>query len=310
MCRRNNTQMIPFNCTETCQQAAFIQRELAKKPLMELTAESRGIREKSLDAVTRVAGSHNFNPGRPPQVSGDSVPSIHPANVTNIYRRWIKRAIDATFGFAGLVVYAPVIFVVAVLIRMIMGRPILFRQERPGLNGLPFTCLKFRTMTIKQDEKGQLLSDRDRMVPLGAWLRRTSLDELPQLWNIVQGDLSFIGPRPLLKEYLPYYTLEEQRRHSVRPGLTGWAQIHGRNDLGFDERLKMDVWYVDQLSWHLDLRILLATIRVVFTAKGTDLVSYPPLNEQRRLNLKFQSLEPRAGTQSERAGHRNSRDEF
>jgi lipopolysaccharide/colanic/teichoic acid biosynthesis glycosyltransferase len=217
-----------------------------------------------------------------------------------MYRRCIKRALDTTFGFAGLVVATPVIFVVAVLIRMIMGRPILFRQERPGLNGRSFTCLKFRTMTHTRDEKGQLLSDRERMVPLGTWLRRTSLDELPQLWNIIQGDLSFIGPRPLLKEYLPFYTAEEQRRHSVLPGLTGWAQIHGRNNLGFDERLKMDVWYVDQLSWHLDLRILLATIRLVFTAKGTDLVSYPPLHEQRRLNLQFQSLEPQAGTQWER----------
>ncbi len=166
---------------------------------------------------------------------------------------------------------------------MMMGRPILFRQERPGFNGRLFTCLKFRTMSNKRDETGQLLSDRERMVPLGAWLRRTSLDELPQLWNVLVGDLSVIGPRPLLTEYLPYYTAAEQRRHSVRPGITGWAQVHGRNNLNFDERLKMDVWYVDHLSWSLDLRILLATIRLVFTAKGTDLVSYPPLHEQRRL---------------------------
>jgi lipopolysaccharide/colanic/teichoic acid biosynthesis glycosyltransferase len=153
-------------------------------------------------------------------------------------------------------------------------------------------------MADKRDEEGQLLTDRQRMVPLGTWLRRTSLDELPQLWNVIQGDLSFVGPRPLLKEYLPYYTTEEQRRHSVLPGLTGWAQIHGRNNLDFDERLKMDVWYVDQLSWHLDLRILLATIRIVFTANGTDLVSYPPLHEQRRLSLQFQSFDSRAATQS------------
>jgi lipopolysaccharide/colanic/teichoic acid biosynthesis glycosyltransferase len=205
-----------------------------------------------------------------------------------MYHRHIKRAIDVTFALLGLVVCAPVIFVVALLIRWIMGGPILFRQERPGLDGRLFTCLKFRTMTDKRDDKGQLLSDRERMVPLGTWLRHTSLDELPQLWNVVQGDLSFIGPRPLLKEYLPYYTAEEQRRHSVRPGITGWAQIHGRNDLGFDERLKMDVWYVDHLSWKLDLRILLATIRTVFTAKGTDLVSYLPLHEQRRLSVQFQ----------------------
>lgn len=208
-----------------------------------------------------------------------------------MYRRWIKRATDVTFGFAGLIMFAPVIFVVGVLIRIVMGSPILFRQERPGLNGRPFTCLKFRTMTDKRDDSGHLLGDRERMAPLGTWLRRTSLDELPQLWNVIQGDLSFIGPRPLLKEYLPYYTPEEQRRHSVLPGLTGWAQIHGRNNLNFDERLRMDVCYVDQLSWKLDLHILLATIRLVFTAKGTDLVSYPPLHEQRRLKLQFQGLE-------------------
>jgi len=138
-------------------------------------------------------------------------------------------------------------------------------------------------MTDKRDADNGLLSDRERIVPLGRLLRRTSLDELPQLWNIVRGDLSFIGPRPLLKEYLPYYTSQEQRRHSVRPGLTGWAQIHGRNNQGFEERLMMDVWYVDNVSWRLDLRILLATIRLVFSSTGTDLVSYAPLHEQRRL---------------------------
>lgn len=217
-----------------------------------------------------------------------------------MYRRWIKRAIDLSVAAALLVVFAPVIVVVSVLIRTSMGGPILFRQQRPGFGGRSFTCLKFRTMADTRDAKGELLGDRDRMVPLGAWLRRTSLDELPQLWNIFRGDLSFVGPRPLLMEYLPYYTPEEGRRHSVVPGLTGWAQIHGRNTLGFDERLKMDVWYVDHLSWQLDLRILLATIQTVLTAKGTDLVSYSPLHEQRRLTLEFQSLEPRAVTQSER----------
>jgi sugar transferase EpsL len=206
-----------------------------------------------------------------------------------MYRQWTKRAIDLTFGLVGLVVAAPVMAAVAVLIRITMDAPILFRQERPGLNGRLFTCLKFRTMSNKRDVQGQLLSDRERMVPLGRWLRRTSLDELPQLWNIIQGDLSLIGPRPLLKEYLPYYTQEEKRRHSVLPGLTGWAQIHGRNNLNFDERLKMDTWYADNLSWQLDLYILLATIRIVFTAGGTDLVSYPPLHEQRR--VRFQSAE-------------------
>lgn len=207
-----------------------------------------------------------------------------------MYRRWIKKTIDIICATAGLLVCAPVIVFVGALIGLIMGKPILFRQERPGLGGRLFTCFKFRTMADRRDLKGQPLADRERMVPLGTWLRRTSLDELPQLWNVIKGDLSFIGPRPLLKEYLPYYTAEEQRRHSVRPGLTGWAQIHGRNNLDFDDRLKMDVWYVDRLSWKLDLQILLATIRLVFTTKGTDLMSSPPLHEQRRSNVQFEGL--------------------
>ena len=217
-----------------------------------------------------------------------------------MYKRWIKRALDLGVASAVLVVCAPLMLVVSVLIRVIMGSPILFRQVRPGLNGRPFTCLKFRTMAEKRDNAGSLLPDRERMVPLGTWLRRTSLDELPQLWNIVRGDLSLIGPRPLLMEYMPYYTPEEQRRHSVCPGLTGWAQVHGRNIVNFDERLKMDVWYVDHMSWRLDLRILLATARLVFSAKGTELVSYLPLHEQRRMKVPFQGVETAAALQQQR----------
>lgn len=220
-----------------------------------------------------------------------------------MYRRWIKRALDVGIASAVLVVCAPLMLVVSVLIRVIMGRPILFRQRRPGFNGQPFTCLKFRTMAVTRDDAGVLLPDRERMVPLGSWLRRTSLDELPQMWNIVRGDLSLIGPRPLLTEYMPYYTVEEQRRHSIRPGLTGWAQVHGRNILDFDERLKMDVWYVDHVSWQLDFRIVLATVRLVFSAKGTDLVSYLPLHEQRRLKVRCQSVEGSTALQPERRIH-------
>jgi len=204
---------------------------------------------------------------------------------THIYSQRIKRWLDILGGLAGLILAGPVLLFVGVLVRLFMGKPIFFRQERPGLNSHLFTCLKFRTMTETRDANNGLLSDRERVVPLGTLLRRTSLDELPQLWNIVRGDLSFIGPRPLLKEYLPYYTTQELRRHSVRPGLTGWAQIHGRNNQGFEERLKMDVWYVDHVSWRLDLHILLATIRLVFSSTGTDLVSYLPLHEQRRLKV-------------------------
>jgi lipopolysaccharide/colanic/teichoic acid biosynthesis glycosyltransferase len=217
-----------------------------------------------------------------------------------MYKRWIKRSLDIAVGSVVLVACAPLMLLVSVLIRVIMGRPILFRQERPGLNGKPFTCQKFRTMAERRDVSGALLPDRERMVPLGTWLRRTSVDELPQLWNIVRGDISLIGPRPLLTEYMPYYTVEERRRHSVRPGLTGWAQVHGRNAVDFDERLKMDVWYVDHMSWQLDLRILIATVRLVFSAKGTDLVSYLPLHEQRRLNGWCHGAEGSTALQSER----------
>lgn len=207
-----------------------------------------------------------------------------------MYRQWVKRCLDLIAALVSLFLFSPAILIVGLAIRLFTGKPILFRQERPGLNGQSFTCLKFRTMTNKCGENGQLLCDRDRMTRLGAFLRRSSLDELPQLWNIVRGDLSFVGPRPLLKEYLPYYTSEERRRHSVRPGLTGWAQVHGRNENEFDERLKMDVWYVDHLSWRLDLRILLATIGLVVTSKGTDPISYPPLHEQRRIRADMRTL--------------------
>lgn len=216
-----------------------------------------------------------------------------------MYRGWAKRAMDVLVACAGLLVCAPLMLVLSILIRMNMGRPILFRQRRPGFEGRPFTCLKFRTMSDARDKNGELLSDQQRMGPLGLWMRRTSLDELPQMWNVIRGELSFIGPRPLLIEYLPYYTVEEHRRHSVRPGLTGWAQIHGRNHVNFDERLKMDLWYVDHLSWHVDLRILLSTVRVVFSAKGTDLVSYPPLHEQRRVAMQLQNVVSTATTESE-----------
>ena len=208
-----------------------------------------------------------------------------------MYSRWIKRTLDVFAAASALIITAPLFLVVGMLVRIFMGKPILFRQERPGLHGRVFTCLKFRTMTNRRDINNKLLADKDRLGPLGIFLRRCSLDELPQFWNILRGDLSFIGPRPLLTEYLPYYTAEEQRRHSVRPGLTGWAQIHGRNHLQFDERLKMDVWYVDHLSWQLDARILLSTIRIVFTSRGTDLVTYLPLHEQRRQRDLVQSQE-------------------
>jgi sugar transferase EpsL len=171
----------------------------------------------------------------------------------------IKRAIDLGGATVGLVVLAPVLIWVALLLTITQGRPIFFRQQRPGLGGRPFAILKFRTMRPPRPGEVWYLTDDERITPLGHVLRATSLDELPELWNVLRGEMSLVGPRPLLMEYLSEYTPEEARRHDVRPGITGWAAINGRNVLGFRERLALDVWYVDHWSLGLDLRILLRT---------------------------------------------------
>lgn len=201
----------------------------------------------------------------------------------------VKRFIDCSVAAISLVVLAPLMGLIALIIRWSMGRPILFRQLRCGLNERVFTCLKFRTMREEQQTDGKIAVESERLTPFGLFLRRTSLDELPQLWNIVCGDMSLVGPRPLLVQYLPYYTLEEKRRHSTRPGLTGWAQIHGRNYLSFKDRFEKDVWYVDHLSWRLDTRILLATVWLVLTGKN---VSLQPeqggtLNDERKSQVQL-----------------------
>jgi sugar transferase EpsL len=180
----------------------------------------------------------------------------------------LKRPFDILSAVILLILAAPLMLLIAAAVRLTMGRPVLFRQVRPGLSERLFTCFKFRTMNEARDQKGRLLSDVQRLTRLGLLLRRTSLDELPQLWNILRGDLSVVGPRPLLERYLPYYTDEERRRHCVRPGLTGWAQIHGRNCVPFDERLAMDVWYVEHMSWYLDFRIVIATLWIVLMRRG------------------------------------------
>ena len=196
----------------------------------------------------------------------------------------LKKPFDILSAVILLILAAPLMLLIAAVVWLTMGRPVLFRQVRPGLNERLFTCFKFRTMNEARDQKGRLLSDEQRLTRLGLLLRRTSLDELPQLWNILRGDLSLVGPRPLLERYLPYYTSEERRRHCVRPGLTGWAQIHGRNWVPFDERLAMDVWYVEHMSWHLDFRIVIATLWIVLTRRGITAdghVAALPLDVQR-----------------------------
>ncbi len=188
------------------------------------------------------------------------------------YRRWGKRVLDILGSLIGLILFSPFMGGVALLLRLTMGPPVLFRQQRPGLHGKPFTLYKFRTMTDARDAQGNLLPDEQRLTRLGRFLRSTSLDELPELWNVLKGDMSLVGPRPLLMEYLPLYTPEQFRRHEVRPGITGWAQIHGRNALSWEERFALDVWYVDHVSLGLDLKILALTLWKVLTREG---ISHP-----------------------------------
>ena len=180
-----------------------------------------------------------------------------------MYRRFVKRGFDILLSGMALMLLSPVFLVVALLVRTKLGSPVIFHQERPGYRERIFTLCKFRTMTDARDEKGELLPDAERLTAFGSFLRSTSLDELPELWNIFRGDMSLIGPRPLLTGYLPYYTERERLRHTVRPGLTGLAQVSGRNFIAWDERLEKDVEYVEQLSFLLDLRILFQTIAVV-----------------------------------------------
>jgi lipopolysaccharide/colanic/teichoic acid biosynthesis glycosyltransferase len=180
----------------------------------------------------------------------------------------VKRAIDVAGSLAGLVLSAPVLAVLALLVRWRLGSPVLYRQERLGRDERPFTIIKLRTMTDDHGPDGRLLADADRVTPLGRVLRSTSLDELPELWNVLRGDMSLVGPRPLPAAYLPRYTATERRRHEVRPGLTGWAQVHGRNTVDWDQRLALDVWYVDHRSGWLDVRILARTIGAVLRRSG------------------------------------------
>lgn len=174
--------------------------------------------------------------------------------------RVIKRAFDIVAAAAGLVVLSPVLLVIAIAVRVKMGSPVLFRHVRPGFHERPFTLIKFRTMRPPAADEVWYLTDEARLGRLGRFLRSTSLDELPELWNVLRGDMSVVGPRPLLMEYLPEYTPEERRRHDVRPGITGWAAVNGRHRVMFRDRLKMDIWYVDHWSFRLDLRIIAMTI--------------------------------------------------
>lgn len=180
----------------------------------------------------------------------------------------MKRIIDILLSAAALLVLSPVLLIVGWKISRKMGRPVLFVQQRPGLNGNPFMMVKFRTMKDAIDADGELLPDGERLTEFGKFLRATSLDELPELWNVLKGEMSLVGPRPLLMEYLPRYSKEQARRHEVRPGVTGWAQVNGRNALGWEEKFALDVWYVDNQTLWLDMRILWMTVKKVLMRDG------------------------------------------
>lgn len=184
------------------------------------------------------------------------------------YKRLAKRVIDLITVIPGLILVSPLLLFVALLVRSRLGSPILFRQERPGRLGQPFIIYKFRTMTDDRDGHGALLPDQERLTRFGRFMRSTSLDELPELLNVLKGDMSFVGPRPLLMGYLTLYTPEQMRRHDVKPGITGWAQVNGRNAIDWDEKFALDVWYVDNTSFTLDMRILWLTMLQVIRRDG------------------------------------------
>ncbi len=185
-----------------------------------------------------------------------------------MYRNNFKTFIDIIFTFIVLFLLSPLLLFLYILVCFVVGRPVIFKQSRPGLDGKKFKLFKFRTMFDKFDEQGKLKPDEQRLAKFGKFLRSTSLDELPELLNVLKGDMSLVGPRPLLTEYLPLYSTEQARRHEVKPGITGWAQVNGRNAITWEEKFKFDVWYVDNLSFWLDFKIILLTLYKVFRREG------------------------------------------
>jgi undecaprenyl phosphate N,N'-diacetylbacillosamine 1-phosphate transferase len=207
-------------------------------------------------------------------LNNGQLPNMRPASPLRlsrkggIYRRYLKRPMDFVLSLLAIIVLSPVILIIAVLVRIKLGSPVIFKQKRPGLNEKIFTLYKFRTMTDERDKNGELLPDAARLTKFGRALRSTSLDELPELFNILKGDMSIVGPRPLLVEYLPLYNEHQKRRHCVRPGLSGLAQISGRNAITWEEKFDLDVEYVDNVSLLLDLKIIFLTIKKVFVKEG------------------------------------------
>lgn len=195
-------------------------------------------------------------------------PSLQLPINRGIYTRFIKRPMDFILSLIAIIVLSPVFLIVALLVRTKLGSPVIFKQKRPGLNEKIFTMYKFRTMTDERDEQGELLPDSVRLTKFGKFLRSTSLDELPELFNILKGDMSIVGPRPLLVQYLPLYSEHQKRRHEVRPGLSGWAQVNGRNAISWEDKFNLDVEYVDSISFIIDWKIIFLTVKKVFVREG------------------------------------------
>jgi len=191
----------------------------------------------------------------------------------------LKRVFDLSIVLISLILLSPLLLAIATIVRFKLGSPVFFHQQRPGMNGKPFIILKFRTMEDLRDQKGQLLSDTERTTYFGRFLRSTSLDELPELFNILKGDMSFVGPRPLLMKYLPLYTPEQARRHEVKPGITGWAQVNGRNTINWEKKFRYDIWYVDNCSMWLDITILFLTILKVIKREGVSQEGHISMDE-------------------------------
>ncbi|WP_057940625.1 sugar transferase [Acetomicrobium hydrogeniformans] len=208
------------------------------------------------------------------------------------YGRYFKRPLDFVLSLGAIIILSPILLLIALLVRIKLGSPVIFKQQRPGMNEKIFTLYKFRTMTDERDEKGELLPDEMRLTDFGKFLRASSLDELPELFNILKGDMSIVGPRPLLIEYLPLYNAHQRRRHEVRPGLTGWAQVNGRNAISWEEKFNYDVEYVDNLSFFLDVKIIFLTIMKVLQREG--------INQEGRA-----TMEPFRGSQQAGQLHEN-----
>lgn len=203
---------------------------------------------------------------------------------STFYEKYIKRLLDILLSASALLLLSPIMLVTAILVRIKLGAPVIFRQERPGRNERIFKLYKFRSMTDERDENGELLPDDVRLTRFGRLLRSTSLDELPELWNILRGDMSIVGPRPLLVKYLPLYNSEQKHRHDVRPGLTGWAQVHGRNLQSWEERFEYDIWYVSNISFITDIKTVFLTVKCVFSRSGVSSDTCATMEEFKKSN--------------------------